>query len=64
MNMEHVCAVCGRKLEPLDVDRTQKIAWYACPLYTLNETDDAKDHTVISAPIEEEIDEELVDRKR
>ncbi len=64
MNMEHVCAICGRKLEPLKVDRVQKIAWYACPLYSLNETDDSKNHTVLSAPLEEEINKDLVERER
>lgn len=61
---ERICAICGRKLEPLEVDQAGKIAWYACPLFSLDETDDANSHTVIPAPLGEEIEKELVESKR
>ncbi len=59
-----VCKKCGRRLELAEADMAKKIAWYACPLHLQGQAEEAVGHTVISTPLENPIDKELVEKNR
>ncbi len=58
------CKKCGRKLELAEVDLAKNVAWYACPLHFQGQAEEAVGHTVISSPLENPIDKDLVEKNR
>ncbi|NDY41440.1 hypothetical protein G3N55_01050 [Dissulfurirhabdus thermomarina] len=61
--MQRYCTVCGRPLELVEADPVEKIGWFTCPLYTEDRAEEAQGHTALSAPLDEGVSEEQVERE-